>query len=82
MEAFKERLLIEQHDLNMKINALDAFINTNSKFKELDSVMQALMCIQYDHMVGYSTALGRRMNLLFSDEDYNEINNRQINETI
>lgn len=39
MEAFKERLLIEQHDLNMKINALDTFINTNQKFKELDSTM-------------------------------------------
>ena len=82
MEAFKERLLMEWHDLNMKMNALDAFINTNKKFKELDSTIQTLMYMQYDHMVGYSTALGRRMHLLFSDEDYNEINDRQTNETI
>ena len=61
MEAFQERMLEEHKELEDRVLKLDKFIQGNEKFKTLDIEEQKDMKRQFMGMLGYLTALERRM---------------------
>ncbi len=63
-ETFKDRLLSEQKELNVKINKLDQFINSSNKYHDLNPVQRALLPVQLAAMVAYNTCLVHRISFL------------------
>jgi hypothetical protein len=60
MEQFQERVVIEKHELDIKIDKLRGFTES-SKFKTIPAVEQERMAKQFRLMVDYSTILGERI---------------------
>lgn len=62
-ETFKDRLVIEQEELNEKINKLTAFMESE-QFESLSVDMKAEMQCQRDAMSDYLDCLSNRLELL------------------
>ena len=84
MEAFKERLVNEFDDLNVKHEKLLTFMNENSDYKKLDSLNQILLQQQAAWMLGYKTVLAHRIAIILSNDEVNEFTNKRFpeNETV
>ena len=73
MEVFKKRLLEEYDQLTDRLTKLENFAHhNNDKFLSLSENMQDLMLNQYKFMSGYQYCLGRRINLLISEDEIKE----------
>lgn len=60
MEAYQERVIAEQADLQDKISKLESFIEGDA-FKGISPNNQSLMCAQSVHMKGYNDVLKARI---------------------
>ena len=63
MSTFKERLIIENQELDEKILKLANFINSEA-FKDIDHVQMSLLNIQVQAMVTYQKCLFERIEWL------------------
>lgn len=61
----QQRVLDEQVALDIKIAALDLFIESD-KFATLDVENQELLAEQLDIMISYSEVLGKRIRLFYN----------------
>jgi hypothetical protein len=64
METFKDRLITEKTELDIKIEKLSAFINDKQKFVTVAYIQQELLKLQLDSMMCYSKTLGLRITYL------------------
>ena len=60
MEQFQERVVVEKHELGIKLDRLKGFIES-SKFKTIPIEEQKRMNRQFDAMAEYSQILGERI---------------------
>lgn len=61
MAAHQQRVIAEKAALDVKVDALNTFINENPIFKNLGEDEQALLLGQWDAMVKYTSILGMRI---------------------
>ena len=61
MESHQERVVLEKRDLDIRIEALRAFINESPVYSKLDVAEQSRLTRQYGHMLGYSEVLMERI---------------------
>lgn len=60
MSTAKERVQIELHELTLKITKLDDFFKT-SLYREISSIQQHLLTLQFDAMTTYQLCLKTRL---------------------
>lgn len=82
MEAFKERLLIEQDELIGRRKKLNDFIENEDKFKQINITQQRLLIEQNVFMKGYEDCLAKRINDIITDEEFAEYMANKINNTL
>jgi hypothetical protein len=58
----QERVITERNELNIKINALDKFINHTDAYYELSTVEQQRLVSQLEIMHRYSSIFTQRIN--------------------
>ena len=63
IETAKDRVQIELTDLQIKLESLQAFVNSN-KFNELGEYMQKLLLEQKASMTDYADVLEQRLQLM------------------
>lgn len=61
MKPHEQRVVDEKAELDAKITALFAFINTNPLFKQLNDIDRSLLLNQRGAMHSYSEILARRI---------------------
>lgn len=62
MEDYKKRVIEEKKELDIKVSALQKFIESNATFKTLNNYEQRDLRNQHGAMEEYSTILQRRIN--------------------
>jgi hypothetical protein len=63
LEPYQQRVLKEQEDLYVKVQALNEFVAYSDKFEELPLVEQELLKQQNEVMWEYWEILGKRIDL-------------------
>lgn len=63
LEPYQQRVVKEQDDLHVKVQALNGFIAYSDKFQELPLVEQELLKQQNEVMWEYWEILGKRIDL-------------------
>lgn len=63
MDDFLDRLILEQEELETKLNKLNAF-NDSKKANDIDPIQKNLLIIQAGAMYTYNECLKYRINLL------------------
>lgn len=63
LEPYQQRVLKEQEDLYVKVQALNEFVAYSDKFEELSLVEQELLKQQNEVMWEYWEILGKRIDL-------------------
>jgi len=63
LEPYQQRVVKEQEDLHVKVQALNEFVAYSDKFQELPPVEQELLKQQNEVMWEYWEILGKRIDL-------------------
>jgi hypothetical protein len=63
LQAHQQRVVDEKNALDTKIERLEGFIGENPFFKTMDEPEALLLIEQLEFMTGYSTTLGKRIEL-------------------
>lgn len=71
MKAYQERVVEEKKELDARIAKLDAFVNDNEAYEDLDPEEQDRLTAQRTAMGEYSDILGERIEA-FTDDDEEE----------
>lgn len=79
MEAFKERLLIEQDELVGRRKKLNDFIENKDKFNQISLTQQKLLIEQNAFMKGYEDCLAKRIDDVITNEEFAEYMANKIN---
>ncbi len=64
MEDFKKRLLVEQEQLNERVDGLQKFLRSEG-FKKLEQLQQELLTEQLVFMIQYKRVLNTRIQSIF-----------------
>jgi len=63
LQDWQQRVIEEQQELNVRVEALDKFINSSDVFADLSDGDKALLCEQYEKMESLNEILKIRIGL-------------------
>lgn len=81
MENFKKRLIKEKKELGAKIASLHTFLYSQ-KFMNLDDKNKTLLREQYKVMNQYYNILLSRLELIITEDDINELNEKKCRRAV